>query len=80
MRRSSVLGVCSLTYCDVTNGPSGEEVSLAERIEAVGRRRGSDSLVYQAMIEARGRYEAAIESTLASLRDRPKMPPGGPAR
>lgn len=43
----------ALTYCDVTTGPSGEDVSLNERIEDVGRRRGADSPVYRAMVVAR---------------------------
>lgn len=59
----------ALTYCDVTTGPSGEDLSLDERIEDVGWRRGTDSPVYRAMVEARERYEEAIERTLDLLGD-----------
>lgn len=69
----------ALTYCDVTTGPAGQDVSLDERIEDVGRRRGSDSPVYRAMVKARARYVESIERTLDLLGDQSNVA-SGPAK
>lgn len=66
----------ALTYCDMTTGPTGEPMSLEERIGEVGERRGRDSIVFTALSRARPRYELAIERTLALVQDQEKAAAG----
>jgi putative nucleotidyltransferase with HDIG domain len=56
-----------LTYCDVTTGPNGEVVTLAERLADVEARHGTDSLVVRALRLARADLERAVSATESAL-------------
>jgi hypothetical protein len=57
----------ALAYCDITTGPEGQGVTLDERIEEVGDRRGRDSVVYRALVAARPELEEAVRLTSTRL-------------
>lgn len=54
----------ALCYCDITTGPTGETMTLAQRIAEVGHRRGVGSIVHRALELAQPRLELAAENTL----------------
>lgn len=50
----------ALWYCDLTTGPQGERMSLAERVAEVEHRHGRDSIVARAMRMNMNRFEACV--------------------
>lgn len=59
--RSAVSG--ALTYSDLTTGPAGEPVSVAERLGEIERRYGPASLVVRALEQASDTILAMVERT-----------------
>jgi HD domain len=62
----------ALTFADMTTGPAGQAMTLAERIEDVQRRYLSDDPVHRAIARARPELQAAVDRTRHRL-------DGGPA-
>jgi HD superfamily phosphodiesterase len=58
----------ALTYCDMTTGPSGDPVTLDERLDDVERRPGSGSLVMEALRRAQPELERCVGVIEAGLR------------
>ena len=58
----------ALTYCDMTTGPTGERLTLAERLDDIERRHGSASPVMQAMKGAQPELERSVAVIEAALR------------
>jgi hypothetical protein len=58
----------ALTYCDMTTGPSGDLVTLGERLDDVERRHGSGSLVMEALRRAQPELERCVGAIEAALR------------
>jgi hypothetical protein len=52
-----------LTFADMTTGPTGEPVTLEQRIEEVQRRYPPSDPVYRAIVRARPELQAAIDRT-----------------
>ena len=60
----------ALTYCDMTTGPTGESLTLGQRLDDIERRHGSGSLVMQALRAAQPelvRCVAAIEAAMRAI-------------
>jgi HD domain len=57
----------ALTYCDLTTGPEGEAISVADRLAEIELRYGAASLVAQGMSAAADRLGAAVSRTEARL-------------
>lgn len=55
----------ALTYCDITTGPEGRDMTVDERIDEVGLRRGRYSIVCQALVVARPQLIQAVSRTRA---------------
>jgi putative nucleotidyltransferase with HDIG domain len=56
-----------LTFADMTTGPTGEPVTLDERIEDVQRRYPPSDPVHRAIVRARPELQAAIDRTWRRL-------------
>jgi hypothetical protein len=61
----------ALAYIDLTTGPSGERVTVAERLSEIERRYGGDSLVARALNQASGSLFAMAARTERRLGRRP---------
>ena len=57
----------ALAYSDLTTGPNGEPMSVAERLSEIERRYGPGSLVVRALEDASSALEAMIRRTEARL-------------
>jgi hypothetical protein len=57
----------ALTFADMTTGPTGQSMTLAQRIEDVQRRYPSNDPVHRAIIRARPELQAAIDRTRQRL-------------
>jgi putative nucleotidyltransferase with HDIG domain len=64
----------ALTFADMTTGPAGQPMTLAQRIEDVQRRYPSDDPVHRAIVRARPLLQAAIDRTHQRL-DGPSAQP-----
>ena len=53
----------ALTYSDLTSGPTGERMSVAERLNEIESRYGHASLVVRALDSASGSLRAAVQRT-----------------
>jgi phosphoglycolate phosphatase-like HAD superfamily hydrolase len=53
----------ALWACDLTTGPQGETVTLAQRLDEIAARYGPDHLVTRAITAAGPEFEAAVERT-----------------
>jgi hypothetical protein len=62
----------ALTFADLTTGPAGQPMTLAQRIEEVQRRYPPDDPVHRAIVRARPELQAAVDRTRQRL-------DGGPA-
>ncbi len=58
----------ALTYCDMTTGPSGEPLTLVQRLDDIERRHGSGSLVMQALTAGQPELERSVGVIEAALR------------
>jgi hypothetical protein len=58
----------ALAYCDLTTGPTGQQVTIDERLDEIVSRYGGESLVGQALIEASDTLRAMAERARARLR------------
>lgn len=58
----------ALWYCDLTTGPLGEQMSLAERVVDVEHRHGPDSVVARAMRMNMDRFEACVSRVMELMR------------
>lgn len=68
----------ALTYCDMTTGPTGQRVSLAERLADVSQRYGPDHVVSRSVEFALPYLTAAVTRVQRELLD--STPPHGPQR
>jgi len=57
----------ALTFADMTTGPAGQPMTLAQRIEEVQRRYPSEDPVHRAIVRARPLLQAAIDRTRQRL-------------
>jgi putative nucleotidyltransferase with HDIG domain len=57
----------ALTFADMTTGPAGQPMTLAQRIEEVQRRYPSNDPVHRAIVRARPLLQAAIDRTRQRL-------------
>src|SRR3954452_19319560 len=57
----------ALAFSDLTTGPTGERVTVAERLGEIERRYGNGSLVVRALGEASPTLEAMVRRTQARL-------------
>ena len=64
----------ALIFADMTTGPTGQPVTLDQRIEEVRRRYSSDDPVHRAIVRARPMLQAAIDRTRHRLEGRPPQP------
>jgi hypothetical protein len=64
----------ALTFADMTTGPTGQPMTLDQRIEEVQHRYSSDDPVHRAIVRARPLLQAAIERTQHRLGCRPTQP------
>lgn len=58
----------ALWYCDLTTGPNGERMTLAERLADVEDRHGRDSVVARAMREGWEQLEACVARVKGRLK------------
>jgi HD domain len=58
----------ALTFCDMTTGPAGERVTMAERLAEIASRYGDDHLVVRCLQQARDYLEGAVSRTTERLR------------
>ncbi len=58
----------TLTYCDMTTSPTGQRVTLEERIADILKRYGEASIVTQALRQAMPLWETDIKRTEQKLR------------
>jgi hypothetical protein len=69
----------ALAYCDLTTGPTGQRVTVVERLEEIERRYGSASLVVRALDDASETVLGMVrrtESRLGGQRIRPRNAEG----
>jgi hypothetical protein len=67
----------ALTYCDMTTGPTGELVTLGQRLDDIERRHGGGSLVMEALRRAQPELERCVGVIEAVVRrDRSADRPG----
>jgi HD domain len=64
----------ALTFADMTTGPAGQPMTLAQRIEEVQRRYPPDDPVHRAIVRARPELQAAMDRTRQRLDGRPAQP------
>jgi hypothetical protein len=64
----------ALTFADMTIGPSGQPMTLEQRIEEVQRRYPRNDPVHRAIVRARPELQAAIDRTRQRLNGRPAQP------
>ena len=64
----------ALTFADMTTGPAGQPMTLAQRIEEVQRRYPSEDPVHRAIVRARPLLQAAIDRTQQRVDGRPTQP------
>jgi putative nucleotidyltransferase with HDIG domain len=64
----------ALTFADMTTGPAGQPMILAQRIEEVQRRYPSEDPVHRAIVRARPLLQAAIDRTRQRVDGRPAQP------
>jgi hypothetical protein len=57
----------ALTFADMTTGPTGQAMTLAQRIEEVQHRYPSNDPVHRAIVRARPELQAAIDRTRQRL-------------
>jgi HD domain len=57
----------ALTFADMTTGPTGQPMTLAQRIAEVQRRYPSNDPVHRAIVRARPELQAAIDRTRQRL-------------
>ena len=57
----------ALCYCDMTVGPTGIEIPVAERLEDIQRRYGADHVVARAITQATVEVLAAVDRTQRRL-------------
>ncbi len=53
----------ALTYCDMTTGPTGEPVTLAQRLQEIEARYGSEHVVARSIRRARPCLDEAVRQT-----------------
>lgn len=58
----------ALTYCDLTTGPTGQRVSLADRVAEITERYGAEHVVARAINEGTPEFERAVRDTEARMR------------
>lgn len=58
----------ALIYCDMTTGPSGERVDVADRLAEIDSRYGTDHLVSRSIRRATPTLVAAVRATAERLR------------
>ena len=61
----------ALIFADMTTGPTGQPMTLDQRIEEVRRRYPPDDPVHRAIVRARPLLQVAIDRTLHRLEGRP---------
>jgi hypothetical protein len=61
----------ALAYCDLTTGPTGERVTVAERLGEIERRYGAGSLVVLALEDASTTLKAMVGRTEARMAGTP---------
>jgi hypothetical protein len=64
----------ALTFADMTTGPTGQPMTLDQRIEEVQRRYPPDDPVHRAIVRARPLLQAAIDRIRHRLEGRPTQP------
>ena len=64
----------ALTFADMTTGPTGQPMTLDQRIEEVQHRYLSDDPVHRAIVRARPLLQAAIDRTRQRVDGRPTQP------
>ena len=64
----------ALTFADMTTGPTGQSMTLDQRIEEVQRRYPSNDPVHRAIIRARPELQVAIDRTRQRLDGVPAQP------
>jgi hypothetical protein len=64
----------ALAYSDLTTGPAGERVTVAERLGEIERRYGRASLVVRALERASDALVAMVERTEHRLARQPAAP------
>jgi HD domain len=64
----------ALTFADMTTGPAGQPMTLAQRIEEVQRRYPSEDPVHRAIVRARPELQAAIDRSRQRVDGRPPQP------
>ena len=57
----------ALTFADMTTGPTGQSMTLDQRIKEVQRRYPSNDSVHRAIVRARPELQAAIDRTRQRL-------------
>lgn len=57
----------ALAYCDLTTGPTGQRVTVEDRLAEIVGRYGADSLIAQALIEASETLRAMAERAAQRL-------------
>jgi hypothetical protein len=56
-----------LTYCDLTCGPAGANLTLAQRLDEIRSRYGDDHIVVRGLVMSRGRIDASFERVEAAI-------------
>ena len=56
-----------LTYCDLTCGPAGANLTLAQRLDEISSRYGDDHVVVRGLVMSRGRIDASFERVEAAI-------------
>jgi hypothetical protein len=64
----------ALTFADMTTGPTGQPMTLEQRIEEVQRRYPCNDPVHRAIVRARPQLQAAIDRTRQRLGGRLGQP------
>lgn len=58
----------ALTYCDLTTGPAGKRLSLADRVAEITERYGAEHVVARAINGATPEFERAVRDTEERMR------------
>jgi hypothetical protein len=64
----------ALTYCDMTTGPNGEKVTLAERLADIAQRHGMESVAVRALRLARPEFDRSVDAIEELLRTGGRAP------
>jgi hypothetical protein len=65
--RTPRLALYALTYCDLTTGPDGQPVDVAQRIDEILTRYGPDDVVHQAISRASPFLRKQADEVIALL-------------